>query len=95
MTCTRCGSDEHTLAHCPWPFITTGETMKYIALITLAALAGCGSITSGIGAQMENRIACTAAKDKLFVVSLYGPVGISSTIAEADRAVICGAAPAK
>lgn len=64
--------------------------MKHI-LITLAvaALAGCGSITSGISAQLENRVACTVAKDKLFSVSQWGPVGITATVSDKDREAIC------
>lgn len=58
-------------------------------LIILATLTGC-SVTG----QLENRIACTAAKDKALYVSEYGPVGIASTIDAKDAAVICGAAPA-
>ena len=56
-------------------------------LIALAALAlsGCGTLDG----KLQNRLACSVAKDKLFIVSEYGPVGIASTIADADRAVVC------
>lgn len=59
------------------------------AILFLAAfLSGCSSLSI----NLDNRVTCTAAKDKAFVVSQYGGVGIASTIAEADRAVICEAA---
>ena len=56
-------------------------------LIALAALAlsGCGTLDG----KLDNRVVCTAAKDKLFGVSMWGPVGIASVFAEQDRAVIC------
>jgi hypothetical protein len=57
-----------------------------IALAVLALLSGCGSLD---GVVLANRVACTVAKDAAFVVSLWGPVGISATIADQDRAVIC------
>lgn len=62
--------------------------MKRIAMIALAAaLAGCATLD---GLNFDNRIACSVARDKAFVVSEWGGrVGISSTIADADRAVIC------
>jgi hypothetical protein len=60
--------------------------MKRIAsILVLLALAGC----AGLDGKLENRVACTAAKDKAFFVSEYGPVGVAATIADADRAVIC------
>ena len=57
-----------------------------IALIALA-LAGCGTFN---GLTFENRVACTVGKDKAYTVSEWGGrIGISSEIADADRAVIC------
>ena len=59
--------------------------MKYfLSLMTAILLTGC-SLTS----ELENRIACTVAKDELFVISQYGPVGIASKIAKQDREVVC------
>jgi hypothetical protein len=61
--------------------------MKRALLIALAAaLSGCATFD---GVALENRLACTVAGDKLFVISQYGPVGISSNIADADRAKVC------
>lgn len=59
-------------------------------LILLATLAGC-SVTG----QLENRVACTVARDGARYVSEYGPLGIASKIDAKDAAVICGAAAAK
>lgn len=56
-----------------------------IIMILAAALSGCAFD----GPLLANRVTCTAAKDKAFVVSEWGPVGIASTIADADRQVIC------
>jgi hypothetical protein len=55
-------------------------------LLAASGVTGCATLD---GVALENRVACTVAKDRAFVVSQYGPVGISSRIAEADRAVIC------
>lgn len=56
-----------------------------ISLAVLAMLSGCSSL-DGI---LANRIACTIAKDKAYVVSAYGALGIASTVDDADRAIIC------
>lgn len=57
-----------------------------IPLILLSlTLTGCATLEG----RLDNRVVCTVAKDKAFVVSEYGPVGIAATIAEKDRAVIC------
>lgn len=57
-------------------------------LIALAALALSGCATFD-GITLDNRVACTAAKDKAFVVSEWGPLGITGKLHDADRAVIC------
>jgi hypothetical protein len=57
--------------------------MKYILVLVAVLLSGCSATL------LDNRVACTVAKDKLFMVSEWGPVGIAATIAEADRAAIC------
>lgn len=57
------------------------------ALFALALLPGCATFD---GAVLENRLACTVAGDKLFVISQYGPVGITSVIADQDRKKVCG-----
>lgn len=54
--------------------------------IIAIALALCGCAFDG---QLQNRLACTVSKDKLFVVSEYGPIGVASAIADADRAAVC------
>lgn len=59
------------------------------ALILLTALCGC----AGAPAQFENRLVCTRRGDKVFVVSQYGPFGITTAISAEDAATIC-AAPA-
>lgn len=59
--------------------------MKLVLILAAALLAGCSSLSQ----SLENRLACAVAGDKAFTVSQYGPVGISSTIAAADTAVVC------
>lgn len=64
------------------------------SLIVLALLAAAAASTgcaagAGFSDKFANRVACTVAKDKAYVVSEYGPVGLSSTIDDRDRAVIC------
>lgn len=58
---------------------------RSLILLAVLALAGCGTLDG----KMDNRVACTAAKDKAFVVSEFGPVGITGKLHDADRAVIC------
>jgi len=60
-----------------------------IALVLLSVLCGC----AGAPAQLENRLVCTRKGDKVFVVSQYGPFGITTTISAEDAATLC-AAPA-
>ena len=70
--------------------------MNRLLLLALAApLSGCLATFDG---KIDNRLVCTVAGDKLYMVSEYGPVGISSRISELDRKVVCkepaAAAPA-
>ncbi len=53
-------------------------------LVVLLALAGCGTSTT-----FENRAVCTLDRSSAFVVSRYGPLGISSELAKADVAALC------
>jgi hypothetical protein len=58
---------------------------RFILLIaTILLLAGCSNIPG-----LENRMSCTLAGDKALFVSQYGPLGISSTVADQDRAAVC------
>jgi hypothetical protein len=82
MTCSICGSEFHTRSHCPLE-----EAMKRTMIIFAAfILAGCATFD---GLTLDNRVACTAARDKAFSVSQWGPVGITAQIADADAKVIC------
>ncbi len=54
-------------------------------MMSLAVLTSGCTMTDALA----NRIACTVAKDEAFMVSEYGPVGISSKIDQRDSAVIC------
>ncbi len=55
-----------------------------IFLLT-ASLSGCGTSPK----WLDNRLVCTLNRDGAFVVSRYGPLGIASTVAAEDAAVIC------
>jgi len=61
--------------------------MKLLILL-LASLSLVGCATSR-PTFLENRVVCTVAKDKAFVVSQWGPVGVTATLSEKDQAVIC------
>jgi hypothetical protein len=56
---------------------------RVLVFFVLATLAGCSTV------NLDNRVTCTVAKDKAFFVSEWGPLGVSATISEADRAAIC------
>lgn len=59
-----------------------------IVIIALALLSGCASID--MKGQLENRLACAQAKDRLFVVSMYGDwFGLATVIADRDRSADC------
>lgn len=58
-------------------------------LITILFLASLTTACSSISVNLDNRVVCTAAKDKGFVVSQYGGIGVASQIAAADATVIC------
>lgn len=55
-------------------------------LLVLSLLSGCATMDLK---ALENRVACTVAKDEAHVISKWGAFGISSKIADADRAAIC------
>lgn len=56
---------------------------KLLLLTTLLLLSACGTL------NLENRIACTVAKDKAVYVSQYGQLGVASTIDPKDAQVLC------
>lgn len=60
--------------------------MKPAIVILAMLLSGCASLEG----QLENRLACTAAKDSMFVVSMYGKwVGLATVVADRDRPMDC------
>lgn len=59
---------------------------KILSVLLLAfALSGCGSVSQ----YLETRVTCTVARDEARADSKWGPIGISTKIAEADSKVIC------
>jgi hypothetical protein len=57
-----------------------------VAAIATPLLSGCLATFEG---QIDNNLACTVARDKLFMVSEWGPVGISTKIRKADTEAVC------
>lgn len=57
-----------------------------LAALSAPMLSGCLATFDG---QIDNNLACTVAKDKLFMVSEWGPIGISSKIRKADTEAVC------
>ena len=53
------------------------------AFLTIA-LSGCAN--SGI--NFDNRLSVSLAGDKLFINSMYGPLGITSEVSDKDRAAL-------
>jgi hypothetical protein len=61
--------------------------LKYlITFLVILTLTGCESLRTE---YLGNRITCTVAKDKAYVTSLWGIIGISSEIVAKDSKVIC------
>ncbi len=59
--------------------------MRFTLLcLSVVLLSGCAS-----SKLLENRLACSMDRSELYVVSKYGPIGISTEIAKADAAVVC------
>lgn len=50
-------------------------------------VSGCSSI--GTDKYLGSRVTCTVAKDKAYVTSLWGIIGISGEIVAKDSKVIC------
>lgn len=59
--------------------------LKILSLVAILALTGCATKP----AFLDNRVVCTVSKDKAFVVSQWGLVGISAEIAKQDQEAIC------
>lgn len=61
--------------------------MKYLILLVIClGVSGCANFRTE---YLGNRITCTVAKDKAYVTSLWGIIGISSEIVAKDSKVIC------
>lgn len=61
--------------------------MKYLILLVIClGVSGCANFRTE---YLGNRITCTVAKDKAYVTSLWGIIGISSEIVSKDSKVIC------
>ncbi len=60
--------------------------MKYLLIPIVALLTGCAATDF-----LTNRVSCTVDGAKAMVNSMYGPVGISSKVDQADADVICKA----
>lgn len=57
-----------------------------VVVLFLSCLMGCETLQQ---LPHANRVVCTVAKDKSFVISEWGPKGISSVIAPEDAELIC------
>lgn len=55
-----------------------------LAVLAAVALAGCGTLQG----KFENALTFTLTGDRVFVTSLYGPIGITSELREADAAAL-------
>jgi hypothetical protein len=55
-----------------------------LAVLAAVALSGCGALPG----KFENALTVTLTGDRVFVTSLYGPVGITSELREADAAAL-------
>ncbi len=60
--------------------------MRLLLPILLLGLSGCAGFDQS---RFENRLTCTVAKDRAFVASLYGPVGITSELSKLDVPYVC------
>ena len=59
--------------------------MRTLILLLAVIVSGCATRPEWLG----NRAVCTVAGDQAHVISLWGFVGISSPLDDADRKVMC------
>ncbi len=57
-----------------------------MVFVLLLLLAGCSSTRPE---WLSNRVVCTVAGDAAYLDSMYGPIGIASSIDPRDAAVLC------
>lgn len=57
--------------------------MKFVLLLACVFLPGCATV-----GKFDNRLTMTINGDRAFVSSLYGPVGITTELSEADAAAL-------
>lgn len=62
-------------------------TARAAALFLASMAAGCATLDG----KLDNRVVCTAAGDKAYALSEYGPVSLGARISDLDRKVICRA----
>jgi hypothetical protein len=62
-----------------------------LLLIAATALQACDTLSK----KFENRLACSLDRSEAYVVSKYGPLGISSEIQKDDAALACKPPPPK
>lgn len=55
-----------------------------LAAAATLAIGGCGTLQG----KFENALTFTLTGDRVFVTSLYGPVGITTELREADAAAL-------
>lgn len=60
-----------------------------VSLFLAVVLSGCNASFPKKPEFLDNRVTCTAAKDKAFVTSLYGWFGISTELSEKDLEFVC------
>jgi hypothetical protein len=58
---------------------------RILILAALLALSGCSTLKG----TFANRASCSLDGHLLLVSSMYGPIGITSKVDEADAAVVC------
>lgn len=57
--------------------------MKFVLLMSCVFFTGCATV-----GKFDNRLTMTLNGDRAFVSSLYGPVGITTELSEADAAAL-------
>lgn len=63
--------------------------MKSLFIIAIVSLL-CACASNPL--QIENRIACTVAKDKAYIIGTNGLLGGSLAVNKDDAAILCGVA---
>lgn len=64
-----------------------------IGILGAFSLSGCSTTAAGKIGMLDNRVSCTLDGKHMLFSSMYGPVGVTAKVEDADGSVICSKTP--